>query len=151
MRPSQREESDGRVDLKRLPMGGRVQRKAPARSEDHISSSILRAVDPCSLHRIDRLLGRKGLCQARIDQPAVSLLRELYKRGERTEARISLAIQTDSARTCSRHCQLNFNNKGQPSIAIRTNHFGQRSITVLLKRPQSYFQLRLSKGRISIS
>jgi hypothetical protein len=60
----------------------------------------LKSCRSCMLHRIDRLLGRKGLCQARIDQPAVSLLRELYKRGERTEARISLAIQTDSVRTC---------------------------------------------------
>lgn len=28
------------------------------------------------------------------------MFRELYKRGERIEARISLTIQTDSARTC---------------------------------------------------
>ncbi len=28
------------------------------------------------------------------------------------------------------YCRLNFKNKEQPSIAIRTNHFGQRLITM---------------------
>src|SRR2546427_2285528 len=42
-----------------------------------------------------------GLCFARMAQFEVRLSRELYKRGERTEARISLKIQMDSVCTCS--------------------------------------------------
>src|SRR6266536_3139680 len=43
----------------------------------------------------------RSLCFARMAQFEVRLSRKLYKRGERTEARISLRIQTDSACTCS--------------------------------------------------
>jgi len=47
----------------------------------------------------DRLPARSGFCLARMVQFEVRLLRKLYKRGERTEARISLKIQMDSC-TC---------------------------------------------------
>src|SRR6266542_2281872 len=43
----------------------------------------------------------RSLCFARMAQFEVRLSRKLYKRGDRTEARISLRIQTDSACTCS--------------------------------------------------
>src|SRR6266536_3398831 len=43
----------------------------------------------------------RSLCFARMAQFEVRLSRKLYKRGERTEASISLRIQTDSSCTCS--------------------------------------------------
>jgi hypothetical protein len=54
----------------------------------------------CITDEIDRPSTRLDLCFDRMTQFAVRLLRKLNKRGERTDARISLKIQMDSACAC---------------------------------------------------